>query len=149
MRKYLAYIILVLLLSGACEKDDICVDITTPRLVIKFKNQTDSTALMVENLTVWPENKDSIYVGVSLDSILIPLNPYDNSTLYKFASGDFIDEIRITYNTNDVYISRSCGYIAHFTNLITPVVTSQWIAGVSIDNSTIDNEETAHISIFH
>jgi len=53
----------------------------------------------------------------TLDSIAIPLDLTQNSTLYKFKSGAITDSILFTYDRKDVFVSRSCGYKTIFENL--------------------------------
>ena len=150
MKKYITILLLFIFTIISCEKDDICIDATTPSLIIRFYDndiQTDIKEL--SDLTVWADDKDSIYVNQALDSIVIPLDLTKDNTLYKFSSGIIEDQINFTYTRNDVFVSRSCGYKTIFENLQIDSNTSNWLKDISINNSTIDNETSAHITIFH
>jgi len=150
MKKNYVIIFIFLFTFLSCEKDDICVETTTPNLIIKFYDNDDSTAIkQITGLTVWADSKDSIYVDKSLDSISIPLNLNENFTKYIVESNNIKDTIKFTYNRNDIFVSRSCGYKTIFENFQIESNTSNWIKNISIINSTIDNEKAAHIYIFH
>jgi len=149
MKKHIFHIFILLVAFSSCEKDDICIEATTPMLVIRFYDiNNPKTIKSVNSLTVWALNKDSIYENKAIDSIAIPLNLNENSTVYKFQSATFIDEISFNYNRNDIFVSRSCGYKTIFENL--SIQTSNiWIKDNLINNSTIENETSAHINIYH
>lgn len=134
----------------SCEKDDLCIENTTPSLIIRFYDNDVKTDLKkVSGLTVWADRKDSVYVNQSLDSIVIPLDLTQNNTRYKFSTNLIEDEINFTYTRNDVFVSRSCGYKTIFENLQINNNTTNWVKNIIINNSTIDNETAAHITIFH
>lgn len=65
------------------------------------------------------------------------------------------DIIEIRYNSEFIYVSRACGYKSIFTNLrvISEEADSDpWITNIEIDQnieSTIQNENTTHVRIFH
>lgn len=149
MKKKLFHIFILLIAFSSCEKDDICIKATTPMLVIRFYDiNNPETTKSVNSLTVWAINKDSIYENKATDSIAIPLNLNENNTIYKLQSGTFIDEISFNYDRNDIFVSRSCGYKTIFENL--SIQTSNiWIKEYLINNSTIENETSAHINIYH
>jgi len=150
MKKYITIIIVLFLSILSCEKDDICIEATTPNLVIRFYNNDIQTDVkQVSGLTVWAEGKDSIYVNQSLDSIIIPLDINQNNTLFKFSKGTLVDSINFTYDRNDIFVSRSCGYKTIFENLQIENNSINWIKNININNAIIENDTAAHISIFH
>ena len=61
------------------------------------------------------------------------------------------DTVDVNYIRDDIYVSRACGYKATFTNLgATPLADADnWIANITIENNTINNENAAHINIYH
>ncbi|HSQ47938.1 MAG TPA: DUF6452 family protein, partial [Lutibacter sp.] len=118
MRKYLILLVILSFTLINCEKDDICIETTTPKLIIVFyNNDIPATKKAVTSLTVSAYGNVNIYENKSLDSIAIPLDLTKNSTLYKFKSGTIIDSINFTYDRRDVFVSRSCGYKTIFENL--------------------------------
>lgn len=150
MKKIIPLLIILSFTFISCEKDDICIDDTTPNLIIKFNNDTIQTEKkLVPSLTVWVEGKDSLYLNKSLDSIVIQLDLTQNNTHYNFSSNDIVDQINFSYNRKDTFVSRSCGYKTIFENLQIESATSLWIKNITITNSTIENETAAHITIFH
>ncbi len=150
MRKYLILLIILSFTLINCEKDDICIETTTPKLIIVFyNNDIPTTKKVVTLLTVSADEKGNIYENKSLDSIAIPLDLTQNNTLYKFKSGTIIDTINFTYERKDVFVSRSCGYKTIFENLKIESRSANWIKNDTIKNTTIDNETETHLSIFH
>ena len=150
MRKYLILLIILSFTLINCEKDDICIETTTPKLIVVFyNNDIPATKKSVTSLTVAADNLGNLYENQSIDSIAIPLDLTKNSTLYKFKSGTIIDSINFTYERKDVFVSRSCGYKTIFENLKIERRSAHWIKNDTIKNSTIDNETAAHLTIFH
>jgi uncharacterized protein DUF6452 len=152
MKKYITLIALAIFTILSCEKDDICIDETTPSLIFRFYNNDSQADLKSINLdSVWVENKIKIegYVNVSLDSIAIPLDLNENNTTYIMENNTIKDTLKFSYTRSDIFVSRSCGYKTIFENLQIDSNTTNWIKNISINNSTINNETSAHISIFH
>lgn len=140
---------IISLLLG-CENDDICLEPTTPQLIIRFYDVANpSTKKSVNSLNIWVATKDSIVKNKATDSIAIPLNTTSTTTIYKFSSTNKVDDVSFTYQKGEVYISRSCGFKTVFQNVTASKTTSNWIQQVIIKNPTIENEKNAHIHILH
>jgi hypothetical protein len=126
-------------------------------MIIRFYNATNiSETKAVTDLTVNPNDLDSIYTNVSIDSIVIPLDVTSNQIIYNFSSGTNVDILTIDYEIEEVFVSRSCGFKAIFNNVtVTSDVSNDWIIGLTetLENTitipTIDDESAAHIQIFH
>lgn len=150
MKKSIYYILILLITIISCEKDDFCIEETTPKMIIRFYEDANPTTIKaVSKLTVWADGLDSIYTKKSLDSISIPLNLYEDFTKYLFASEEQVDTVDFNYELKDVFVSRSCGYKSNFENLNVSGFSSNWIKNISIKQSIINHDTTAHISIFH
>jgi hypothetical protein len=157
MKKYYLFLSLTALLISSCEKDDFCIEPITPNMIIRFYNATNiSETKAVTDLTVNPNDLDSIYTNVSIDSIVIPLDVTSNQIIYNFSSGTNVDILTINYEIEEVFVSRSCGFKAIFNNVtVTSDVSNDWIIGLTetLENTitipTIDDESAAHIQIFH
>ena len=157
MKKYYLFLSLIALLISSCEKDDFCIEPITPNMIIRFYNATNITETKaVTDLTVNPNDLDSIYINVSIDSIVIPLDVTSNQIIYNFSSGTNVDILTIDYEIEEVFVSRSCGFKAIFNNVtVTSDVSNDWIIGLTetLENTitipTIDDESAAHIQIFH
>ena len=157
MKKYYLFLSLIALLISSCEKDDFCIEPITPNMIIRFYNATNiSETKTVTDLTVNPNDLDSIYTNVSIDSIVIPLDVTSNQIIYNFSSGTNVDILTIDYEIEEVFVSRSCGFKAIFNNVtVTSDVSNDWIIGLTetLENTitipTIENESAAHLQIFH
>lgn len=155
MKKFL---ILSTIIAGfihfsSCEVDDICTEtVLTPRLIIKFYDATDPTdTLSVEGIYVWAENKDTLYEDETIDSLFLPLNTASNTTKYMLSIDDVVDTLTLDYDKENIFVSRSCGYKTNFTLLNTNTLTHNWTTGFETvaNPQTIDNENQAHIKIYH
>ena len=61
------------------------------------------------------------------------------------------DTITITYQTNNVYVSRACGYKTNFTIETVSITedSDQWIRDSDILITEITNENEIHVKILH
>lgn len=144
-------IISILLLFFSCEKDDFCTqNPVTPNLILRFYDSTNrNTIKKVDNLYVWAEGKDSLFVNASLDSLYIPLNTAALETVYYFSKDNTINQFTISYSTANEYVSRSCGYKVIF-NEVSFTSNNSWINDFEPNTPiTIENQNKAHVQIFH
>lgn len=150
------------LLLSNCTRDDICSPETqtTPKLRIKFEdNLLANVAKEVKNLKVIKKESEQIVWMGTAQEITIPLNTETNETSYIFSYEEgedviFSDEIIFTYDREEVYISRACGFKMHFNAienklLNNPNPQEAWIDYITILNENIEDENTAHIVILH
>ncbi len=160
MKKNLSIFILGLLLLTSCERDDICIEPTTPKLIIRFYDANNPTNLKdVKLLSVWATGKDTLvnYNSLTTDSIAIPLAVNATFTEYHFKSNtidgsivnNMIDALTINYTTEDIFVSRSCGYKTIFNNTTVTANTNNWIQSINVLNPNINNEILAHVKIYH
>ena len=159
MKKYLLLLIPMIFLFS-CEKDNICIDETTPHLIIRFYDKLHPLKTkQVTNLKVEVEDDDSNIIQIgsngSRDSIAIPLNVTIDFTkihLTKNFTDDSVgveDSFQINYTKEDVFVSRSCGYKTLYHDITTTNLTDNWIQSISLQATDITNESAAHINIFH
>jgi hypothetical protein len=172
MKKIILFVFALALSFSSCEKDDICdpKTPTTPRLIIEFFDfENPSIKKNVTNLKVVGEGKtDGILFNGSQTtngtSIAIPLKTVGNSTSFSFTlnSGNpnlaLVDEdiIRFNYTTQELFVSRACGYKSIFTlDPTTPythtdasAANQKWIKFISVEKNNIENENETHIKIF-
>lgn len=141
----------MVLVAFGCEKDDFCIDPVTPNLVLRFYDaDSPNTVLAVSELSIWPEGtQDTLVNNQALDSVAIPLDVNNSSTIYNLRMGTMIDQITINYTVNEVFVSRSCGFKATFEDVGATLETSTWIQSLDIISTTIEDESEAHIHIFH
>jgi len=159
------FIFFLFLGFGACEKDDICVEGDTPLLVIRFYNTQDTSTLKkASKLRVIGLGQSSVVSTFkdrsNTDSIAIPLRIDNPETDYVFilnsADTDSVetgnrDTLRFTYNIKEVFISRACGYAINYEDLqvALPSDASPWVQDISIVQSNVQNQASAHVKIYH
>ncbi len=154
--------------SLGCEPDDICPEstATTPNLIIQFydlsiqENKKNVFGLKVQGV----DNDTPLtnYNVVSVNEIVIPLKTNSNSTQYSLHKeytnindviGGNEDIITINYVTEQVYVSRACGYKTIFKNVTLTINsdTDNWIQSKESlnDNQSVEDETAAHFKLFH
>ncbi len=151
----------VIIALASCERDDICIDDTTPNFVIRFFDAEEPTDFKTVNqLSV--KSNTSVIEGDSLtfssvDSIAIPVNTITSSTQYILTinSNDATtlnqDTLTITYASQDLFIGRACGFKSIFNNVTYEVTndSDNWIQGIEVVTDIIENETQAHLKILH
>ena len=166
-RRYRAIFLFVFLLSGinACEKDDICVEGDTALLIIRFYDADNPLEFKsVTNLRVTGSGQedpvDTFTDRSTLDSISIPLRINEPDTGFQFISDSAteddletgnIDTLTFSYTTQEVFVSRACGFIANYTDLNDTLSADgdNWIQSIEIISSTVNSIDAAHVHIFH
>lgn len=159
----------LLFLVTSCERDDICAEstATTPNAIIEFYDIANQETLKaVTSLYAIGEGQSdplSDVNGVSTSSIAIPLRTDANSTTYTFYKDYDVDDmgvisgnpdiITITYEPDEIYVSRACGFKTIFRNFTITVEDDgdNWILSLEnlTENLTIEDENQAHIAITH
>ncbi|SHI79346.1 hypothetical protein SAMN04488096_104302 [Mesonia phycicola] len=170
MKKYTLFtIIIALLFTSSCQKDDICPEATqtTPKLVIEFFDiENPELSKSVSNLNVIAEGQTDYYFETTedLSTITIPLNTAQDFTNYTFVRNYDVDEdsplvtnedqIQFSYAVNLEYVNRACSYKAEFLNfnavLIIETDEVNWIKAIEVlqPNEILDEEDT-HLYIYH
>jgi hypothetical protein len=164
MKKIHIFLMLVAFSLSSCEKDDICSDETTPRVVIEFYNISNPTVrLNVTNLKVTGVGQtEDLGVFTAVSKIQLPLKTSEDVTKYSLtlnSTSDVLkneDFLEFNYLRNEVFVSRACGYkivydldasngIVH-TDSATP--DEKWIKNIFIENYSINTENETHIKIY-
>ena len=163
--KKIAVLLCSILMLLSCEKDDICDQATTPKMVFSFYDITDTSlekspvdfAIFGEGF----ETEINQSVNGANDSFKagIPLKTSVDSSTFLFIQ-NYTDEnetntdtLTVNYSRNEVYVSRGCGFKTNFTLNDTNGValtadTDNWIQNIEIENSIITNETTVHVKIY-
>lgn len=158
-----------------CEKDDICAGTTptTSRLMIEFydfnnpgilKSVTDLSAFGNGDTTGVVFNEaiaDSTRYFRTGTSVALPLDISQDSTTYRlrlFARNPSAtvyndDFIKINYITQQIYVSRACGYKTIFDLENASRNTfgddqNEWIRNITFEPIIIDNEQDIHVKIY-
>lgn len=163
-RKY-AFLFLSIGMLLGCTRDDLCPanTATTPNMIVLFNNfQNPDRRKAVEGLSIETDDLERkvVVARSTKDSIVLPLNVNGQETAYRFIKTTItetdtivkIDNILFTYDKNDVYINRACGFRAEFRN-VNAYWQSQgnesWIKQVIINRDSIVDETKAHLTILH
>ena len=160
-------IVLLLLLTitfSSCEKDDVCTDETTPRLILEFYDISNPANLKnVLNLKVTGEGQTELgtYNGVNI--VELPLDITNDITKYSLilnsasSTGANEDFLQFNYTRQNVFVSRACGYKTIFELNATPngVIKTDsttpdgfWIQDINIVTTNIETENETHIKIY-
>ena len=165
--KKIVLITLSLLLAFSfwnCEKDDICAEgtPTTPRVIIEFYDAANPTVLKnVTNLKVTETNLTNGFGFSGVSKIQVPLRTNTEETILNFiqngndtnTTDDNTDEVIFNYVTQEVYISRACGYKMTFEldaidgTVITPDANN-WIQNIIVNQPNIETENEIHVKIY-
>lgn len=170
-------LLLLITINLGCERDDICPESTptTPSLIINtfdISNQEDSKNVF-GLLVAGVDNADFLpgYGVVNTNNIILPLKTHENTTKYILhneytyddngtpndTSDDIIggnqDIITITYATEEVFVSRACGYKTIFKNVSITIENDgdNWIQLIQSvnNNQSVENETETHFNLFH
>lgn len=178
MKKISLFLILVLIIGIvlSCERDDICPESspTTPKLIVHFYNRVDTeTIKFVPQIRVQGVNNDEVlegYNAVNVQKLELPLRTDTTATQYRlrkdysnnnngtpddpnddFPNGNE-DIITIKYTTEQVFVSRACGYKTVFKNVSLTIEpdSGAWIVSRQsvTDNQSVEDETTAHFHLF-
>lgn len=165
--KKILLLLLVLLSLSSCEKDDVCTEDTTPRLIVNFYDISNPATL--KNVVSLKVTGDGSYNNLDLgtfngvSTIKLPLNPSSTSTVYHFilnssstSSSPNEDVLVINYTAKTAYVSRACGFRTIY-DLINPygVVYSDattpdtlWIQNLTVETTSITTENETHVKIY-
>ncbi|MBT8254144.1 MAG: hypothetical protein HKN00_05605 [Flavobacteriaceae bacterium] len=167
---FLSFGMLLVFLFNGCEKDDICAEATptTPQLIIRFYDVASPEDLKsVTGLFAYALEDDGSIVPIdglaqnNTDSIAIPLRTDRTSTRFVLHKDFAIDNngmllgnpetITVNYTTDDVYVSRACGYKTVFLDMLFGVSldTDNWIINSDVVNNNVENQNAAHVQVFH
>jgi hypothetical protein len=160
-------IVLLLLLSitfSSCEKDDICAEETTPRLVLEFYDISNPSNLKnVLNLKITGEGQSELGTYNGVNKVELPLDIINDTTKYSLILNSVSstesneDSLQFNYIRQNVFVSRACGYKTIFELNATPngVIKTDaatpdgfWIQDINIVTTNIETENETHIKIY-
>lgn len=159
MKKYSLLLFICFLGLSSCERDDFCVkNPVTPNLILSFYDKDDSfVKKKLQRFSIIAQGKkDSLFTNQTTDSIAIPLNSLAKETIYtlKMNENDNIAvnnktaTITIKYDSEDDYVSRSCGYRVIFKDI--NLEKTGWIGSLSTSTITNINDQTkAHVQVYY
>jgi hypothetical protein len=162
---YLFFLALLVTMWFGCERDEICIQENTPRLIIKFFDKDDpSRTKAVPFLAVRVAGQEDFYYDPgnkqSPDSIIVPLEVTKDRTIIELVlNATDIDPdnnesnfIEIVSERQDVFISESCGFKTVYNNAVfTLDQTKSWISTIEAANipQNIVDEKRRHLKVYH
>ncbi|MGO3689761.1 MAG: DUF6452 family protein [Psychroflexus halocasei] len=156
--KYLCFSIITLLLFSGCERDDICPEDSpkTPRLVIQFFDVSNPEILKnVPKLKIVAPGNDTLDFDTTSE-IKLPLKTSENITEYDFiqkslSNSPNVDRLIFDYARTNEFVSRACGFRVVYLDFQGTLVndSNEWIKGVLVEESNINNENETHLNIYH
>jgi hypothetical protein len=164
IKKIIVAILIVFAFKG-CTKDDICPPdtATTAKLIIGFNDIASPTnAKNVTVLSVKTDYENSVEV-ISFENtneIAIPLSTTSDTTKYLFKRSiingtdtiNNIDKLMFVYQRKDSYVNRACGFNTEYFNLeadLEPEGNENWIQEIIVKRDTVNDENSAHITLLH
>ena len=136
----------------ACEKDDICLEPTTPKLVIRFYdvNNPDIPKEITE-LQIVPEGLTDTLRFINQDSIALPLDVNKDNCRFRFINDSNPDDLLFEYQREEIFVSKTCGYKTYFKNLSVSLQpdSDNWIKQLEILDNYIKIDTSAHVKIYH
>ncbi|APY00177.1 DUF6452 family protein [Lacinutrix venerupis] len=172
MKKITTILLLFLSLIFSCERDDLCPEDTptTPKLFVEFRDNTltdnakNVALLRVEDF----DDSERVlegYNAVTASQMLLPLKTNTTETKYRVYRDYSIvndeiegnaDVITITYETEEIYVSRACSYKTIYKNVVLTIEDPEpgeenWMqfAEPENENQTVINEDEIHYTIRH
>ena len=150
----LRYLLLIIFFQLSCEPDDVCniENPSTPQLVFRLYDANQPSQLKsVDTLKVKDTENESILQLINTDSIAIPFQINANKMDLDFMiSAGISDELLIDYQTQDMYLSRACGFQSTFIiNEIEIGSNQNWINKIEIVTNEILVDTLAHVKIYH
>ncbi|MDC7999778.1 DUF6452 family protein [Aequorivita todarodis] len=158
--------ILIVFTFKGCTKDDICPPdtATTAKVVIAFNdfaNPANTKNVNVLSVQTDYENPVEVISFENTKEIAIPLSTTSDTTKYKFIRTTFrtndtltnIDKVMFVYRRQNDYVNRACGFKTEFHNLDADLEqeggTGNWIKQVTVIRETVNDENSAHITMLH
>lgn len=163
-KKIIVSILFIFALNG-CTKDDICPPdtATTANLVVAFNDIANPiNTKNVNVLSVITDNEAAVEVISFEDTneIAIPLKTASDTTKYLFKRSiitnsdtiNNVDKVMLVYQRREDYVNRACGFKVEYFNLDATVEnegTENWIQEIIVKRDTVNDENSAHITILH
>ena len=145
-------LLICLFILFSCEPDDLCLETypDTPKLIIKFFDNASQESTIINNLMIEDIDRNLVLYNGTTDSISIPLNYRKQQTSLNFIYYTNLDKVYVNYDTNEVFISKGCGYRMEylFENIIVENDNENWISSIEIVNQNVVEESNHHVKIF-
>ena len=150
--KLLIIIFVGALCFTACEKDDICIEPMTPKLVMGlFDYEHQDELKPVENLHLVAIGVEDTINFFNKDIVNIPLDVNNDNCRFALINDTNVDVLEFNYQRENVFVSKTCGYKTIFKNLNVYLEedTDNWIKQIEIINHSIKIDTAVHVKIYH
>ena len=148
------------LFSIQCERDDICLIETqgTPMMIVEFFDKENPSELKpVDEISIIGVEKDLLFTVLNSSKLSLPLKTQNNNTQYIFYKNKndsiYSDIIQFNYQTNDIYINRSCGFKTEYILSNPPAIfiseNLNWIDHFEVLTNIVSDENQTHLAIYH
>lgn len=151
--KYILGLLVFISLISCGGDDDICLSTeATPRLKIKFRNNSDNKIIRLDSLRIDVDYGNGIPKNMikmsNADSVTVPLR-VDNSTFTDIYVSKSIkgpkSKVRINYTTEAIYVSPACGYKKLYHNVNPELLVKDPVLNVESPQNVILDENKAHL----
>ncbi|RRQ46293.1 DUF6452 family protein [Chryseobacterium sp. SC28] len=149
MKKLLWIFGVLFLLTSCGNDDDICLgQESTPRLKLKFRNESNNLLMTLDTLYVdvdygKPELTTIISAAPNVDSVFVPLriddSPYTDFFIRQRKTGP-TSKIRISYDKKAIYVSPACGFKINYENLNAELLQQNPVQSIQSNNSSLTDE---------
>lgn len=146
-------IFLIGFLFFSCEEEDICVEGSSPRLLVNFEKNSLNTK-KIDSIHIFRLEDNSnllVYKGVFRDNIKLPLSleekNFSSFKLKTYAMNQlFEDDLKIIFKYESSYVSKACGYKVVYKDL-QAILKSAFFENIEILKKNIDDEANPHIRL--
>lgn len=150
--KNLLLLLVLAIFAFSCNRnDDICESgEATPRVKFKFKTQSTGKLKTLDSIFVkvdYGDGEVSVISNTSeTDSILLPIRVDDAgfTDVYVGTSQTQFSVIRLSYTTENEYVSPACGIKRLYKNASAEVTTTDPVVAVQQNQNDITDEEKTH-----
>ncbi|MGI9526170.1 MAG: DUF6452 family protein [Weeksellaceae bacterium] len=154
---YLFFLGLIAFMTS-CEDEDICIDQTTPQLVMNLHKVSQAT--LMDSVIIYRENKSGKFDLITATpikdtsdviTIKVPL-PIDERNQVKFILGKrrydpkYQDTLTVHYNTELHFVSKACGFGVHYLNTQYSLSNHYYTTLITLQDE-ITSEATPHIRL--
>ncbi len=146
----------IIILLFACQEDDVCVEGSTPNLVIKFKSESGDTIITRDTLLVQYHDSDNLLDTIRFygqDSITIPLRIDGGHIGFGFLEstqdGASKDSLAMNYTPNLEYVSKACGLKQVFESVSYQLVYADSIQNIEALTPNIINSNEVHLYLLY
>ena len=120
---WIAIIFLMALFFSSCD-DSICPGLYSNLMNVSFYDKQTRALKAIKVDTLTAVGTDTIFYAMdSANSFLLPVNMYDDSTVYLFINNGIADTLVVSYQRNLSMINRKCGYLEKFEKVNAPYST--------------------------